>query len=85
MPTETVTVGSTFGFHARPAGIIAQAAGAVGTQVTIAVPGGPPVDAGSVLELMTLGVGHGDTVQVAGQDAAAVARIAALVEQDLDA
>ena len=35
--------------------------------------------------IMTLGAKYGDTVEVAGDDEAAVAKIAGLVEQDLDA
>jgi len=34
---------------------------------------------------MTLGAGHGDTVEVSGDVEADVATIAALVEKDLDA
>ena len=43
------------------------------------------VDAGSSLMIMTIGAKCGDTVEVAGDDEAAVAKIAGLVEQDLDA
>jgi phosphocarrier protein len=43
------------------------------------------VDASSALLIMTLGSAKGDTVEVAGADAAAVEQIAALVEKDLDA
>lgn len=43
------------------------------------------VDASSALLIMTLGAGNGDTVEVPGDDQAAVDAIAALVEQDLDA
>ncbi len=85
MPSKTVTVGSSVGLHARPAAIISEAAGDLGSEVTIAVPGGDPVDASSALLIMTLGASHGDSVEVAGDDEAAVDTIAALVEQDLDA
>jgi phosphocarrier protein len=85
MATKTVVVGSAVGLHARPAAIIADAAGELGTEVTLAVPGGEPVDASSALLIMTLGASKGDTVQVAGDDAGAVDQIAALVERDLDA
>lgn len=85
MPTKTVTVGSAVGLHARPAAIISDAAAELGSEVTIATPGGDPVDAGSALLIMTLGAGCGDTVEVSGDDQAAVDKIAALVEQDLDA
>jgi phosphocarrier protein len=85
MPTKTVTVGSTVGLHARPAALISEAAGELGSEVTIAVPGGEPVDASSALLIMTLGAGFGDTVEVASDDQAALDTIAALVEKDLDA
>jgi phosphocarrier protein HPr len=85
MPTKTVVVGSSVGLHARPAAIISEAAGELDSEVTIAVPGGDPVDASSALLIMTLGAGCGATVDVAGSDSAAVDKIAALVEQDLDA
>jgi phosphocarrier protein HPr len=81
----TVNVGSAVGLHARPAAIIAEAAGTLDTPVTIGVPGGHPVDASSSLLIMTLGAGAGATVEVAGDDAAAVQKIADLVAQDLDA
>ena len=85
MPSKTVTVGSAVGLHALPAAIIAEAAEGLGSDVTLAVPGGDPVDAGSSLMIMTLGAAHGDTIEVSGDDQAAVDTIAALVEKDLDA
>lgn len=84
MPSKTVTVGSAVGLHARPAALISQAAGELGSEVTLAVPGGDPVDASSALLIMTLGAGKGDSVEVSGDDQDAVDKIAALVEQDLD-
>jgi phosphocarrier protein HPr len=86
MPSKTVTVGSSVGLHARPAGVIAAAAADLGTPVTLAlVVGGDAVDAGSALMIMTLGAGHGTEVVVESDDAAAVETVAALVESDLDA
>ncbi|ANH40458.1 phosphohistidinoprotein-hexose phosphotransferase component of N-regulated PTS system (Npr) [Nocardioides dokdonensis FR1436] len=85
MPTTTVTVGSTVGLHARPAAIIAEAAGDLDSEVLIGLPGSEGVDAGSSLLIMTLGAGHGDAVEVSGDVEADVAVIAALVAQDLDA
>lgn len=85
MPTQTVVVGSAIGLHARPAAIIAEKAEELGVEVLIGLPGDEPVDASSALLIMTLGAGNGATVEVSGDDAAAVAAIAALVEQDLDA
>jgi phosphocarrier protein len=85
MPTTTVNVGSAVGLHARPAALISEAAGELHAEVTIANPGGDPVDASSALLIMTLGAKKGDPVEVSSDDQAAVDKIAALVEQDLDA
>ena len=85
MPTTTVNVGSAVGLHARPAALISEAAGELDAEVTIAKPGGDPVDASSALLIMTLGVKKGEPVEVSSDDQAAVDKIAALVEQDLDA
>lgn len=85
MASKTVTVGSAVGLHARPAAVIATAAGEFDADVEIAVAGGDPVDASSSLMIMTLGAAQGDEVTVTSDDEAAVEKIAALVEQDLDA
>ena len=84
MPTKTATVGSAVGLHARPAALIAEKAGSLGSTVTLATPGGTPVDASSAL-MMTLGAKKGDQVEVSGDDQADVDAIAAMVEEDLDA
>lgn len=83
--TRTVTVGSAVGLHARPAAIIAEAAEELGSEVFLAVPGDDPVEADSALMIMTLGAAKGATIEVSGDDEAAVEAIAALVEKDLDA
>lgn len=85
MPSQSAVVGSSSGLHARPAQLIAEAAEELGSEVTIAVPGGDGVDASSALMIMTLGAGAGDTVEVSGDDEADVATIAGMVAQDLDA
>ena len=85
MPTKSVVVGSAVGLHARPAAIIAEAAGDLDSEVYLCVPGDEPVEASSALLIMTLGAGNGATVEVSGDDQAAVDTIAALVEKDLDA
>lgn len=85
MPTQTVTVGAAVGLHARPAAIISEKVDELGAEITLAVPGGEPVDAASSLLIMTLGAANGDKVEVTGPDQAAVDTIAALVAQDLDA
>ncbi len=85
MPTKSVVVGSAVGLHARPAALISEVAGDLDAEVTLAMPGGEPVDASSALLIMTLGAKKGDTVEVASEDQGALDKIAALVEQDLDA
>lgn len=84
MPSKSVTVGSSVGLHARPAAVIAQAASAASSPVTLSMPGGTPIDAGSALLIMTLGAKMGDTVEVASDDSELVDLIAGLVEEDLD-
>ena len=85
MPSQTVTVGSAVGLHARPAALIAEAVAKSGVPVTLATPGGNPVDAGSPLMIMTLGAKAGTEVTVSSDDDAVLAQIAEMVAQDLDA
>ncbi len=85
MPSQTVTVGSRVGLHARPAALIAEAVGKSGVPVTLATPGGMPVDAGSPLMIMTLGAKQGAEVIVSSDDEAVVQQIAGMVAKDLDA
>lgn len=88
MPTRVVAVASAVGLHARPASIFARAAAQQPTAVTIALDGGAPVDAASILSVMSLGAGHGDVVTLeADGDGAeeSLDALAALLAQDLDA
>ena len=85
MATKTVTVGSTVGLHARPAALIAQAASAAASAVTLTTSGGASIDAGSAMMIMTLGAKQGDAVTIESDDESLVEQIADLVEQDLDA
>jgi phosphocarrier protein HPr len=84
MPSRTVTVGSRVGLHARPAALIAEAVGKAGVPVTLATPGGAPVDAGSALMIMTLGAKQGTEVVVSTDDPAVLERVAGMVAEDLD-
>lgn len=84
MASKTVTVGSAVGLHARPAALVADAAGEFDDEITLSVPGEDPVDASSALMIMTLGAEHGAQVTVESDDEAAVEKIAAMIESDLD-
>jgi len=59
MASKTVTVGSSVGLHARPASIIAEAAGEYDDEITLSVDGEEGVDAASSLMIMTLGAEKG--------------------------
>ncbi|MCA5891971.1 HPr family phosphocarrier protein [Isoptericola sp. NEAU-Y5] len=79
---RTVVVAITEGLHARPAALFAQKAGAQPVGVQIAKTGGDPVDAASILGIMTLGAGAGDEVVLStdADGADATAALDALVE-----
>ena len=88
MVSKTVTIGSTVGLHARPATIIAEAAGEYDEDIYLAILGEEdeedPTEAASSLMIMALGAEHGDQVVVTSENAEAVEAIAALIEKNLD-
>lgn len=80
---RTAVVASEVGLHARPAAVFARAAKDTGLPVTVTVDGGDPVDATSVLSVLTLGVEHGQrvTLRADGDGAAdALERLVDLLE-----
>ncbi|WP_175583075.1 HPr family phosphocarrier protein [Nocardia cyriacigeorgica] len=88
MAERTVVVGSKVGLHARPAATFTRAAGAAGVPVTIAVGAGDPVDAASMLAVMTLGVEYGTevTLRAEGEGADRVLdSLVGVLASDLDA
>ena len=88
MPERTAIVASTVGLHARPAAVFVKAAGEQPVRVRIRKGDGDPVDAASILSIMTLGVEHGDEVVLSAEGDGADASLDALVallERDLDA
>lgn len=88
MAQRTVVVASRVGLHARPAMLFTQAAAATGLPVTIARPGGEPVDAASILFVMGLGVPHGEEVTLTAEGAGAedaLDGLVTLLATDLDA
>ena len=72
MPERTAVVASKVGLHARPAAVFVKAAAEQQVPVTIRKPDGAPVDAASILSIMTLGVSQGDEVVLAAEGDAAM-------------
>jgi len=62
MVERTVQIGSTHGLHARPAKLFTKAAAAAGAPVTLQKGDGKPVNAASILGVISLGIEHGDEV-----------------------
>ncbi len=88
MASKTVTVGSSVGLHARPASLIAEAASEYDDDIFLTLVGSDDdeeTDASSSLMIMALGAENGDQVTVTSDNAEAVEKIAAMIEQDLDA
>ena len=88
MGERQVRVGSKVGLHARPASLFAKAVKDTGLPILIAKEGGSPVDARSLLNLLTLGAEHDELVTLSaegdGADAA-LDELAAMLGRDLDA
>ncbi|GAB3057456.1 HPr family phosphocarrier protein [Sediminivirga luteola] len=90
MAERTAVVASKSGLHARPAGIFVEAVAAYDLDISIAKASAPEdrFDAASILSLMGLGAGQGETVVLRAEgDGAedALDALAALLERDLDA
>ena len=84
MSSRDVIIASAVGLHARPAALFVQAVEASGVAVTL-TKGDRTVDADSILAVMTLGAGHGDTVTLTADDDATLDSLATLLSTDLDA
>jgi phosphocarrier protein len=87
MAQRDVVVGSRIGLHARPAALFVKAATAQPVRITIRKGDGPPVDARSMLRVLTLGAKNGDTVtlEADGDGAeAALEAVAQVVAEDHD-
>ena len=88
MSERRVVIASAVGLHARPAALFTQAAAKAPMPVTIAKAGHMPVDARSILFVLTLGAAHGDEVVLTAEGEGAdevLDHLAALLTQDLDA
>ena len=88
MTSIRLVVRNPSGLHARPAALFVRTAGQFGSKVTVANPaaGKGPVDAKSILSVLTLGVSSGAEIEVSaeGDDAdAALAAIREAVESGL--
>lgn len=68
MPERTVSIGSPLGLHARPATLFVKAVNETGLPITISREGHEPVDARSVLAVMTMGAEHGQEVTLRCED-----------------
>lgn len=87
MGERQVRIGSKVGLHARPAALFAKAVARTGVPVRIAKDGQPPVNAKSLLSLLTLGAGHGDLVTLCADGDSADAtldELAEMLERELD-
>jgi phosphocarrier protein HPr len=60
MSTFVTTVTSVSVLHARPVGVIAQTVVLSGHRIMISRPDGVPINAGSVLEILALGLTRGE-------------------------
>ncbi|WP_026931939.1 HPr family phosphocarrier protein [Glycomyces tenuis] len=79
MIERTVIVKSRVGLHARPAKVFAKAAAATGFPVTLSK-GEATANAASILAVLALAVGHGDTVTVSTPDDTKEPELAALAD-----
>ena len=80
MAERQVTIGSKVGLHARPAALFAKAAARAEVPVQIAKDGGSPVNARSLISLLTLGAEHGDEVTLSAEGDGADAVLDELAE-----
>lgn len=73
--TRSVTISDPVGLHARPASEFVQKVNESQASVTIGKAGGTPVDATSILSVLSLGIAQGDVVEltVDGDNADAIA------------
>lgn len=88
MSERQVTIGSKVGLHARPASLFAKAVKNTGVPVKIAKNGQAPVNAASLLSLLTLGAEFGEQVTLSAEgegSEAALDELAAMLGSELDA
>ena len=87
MSSRTVTVGSKVGLHARPASVFAQAVAECGVAVMLTDATGKTVNAGSILSVLSMGIGYGDSITLSSADESAdpaLDSLAQLLASELD-
>ncbi|GAA1469328.1 HPr family phosphocarrier protein [Nocardiopsis exhalans] len=80
MPERTVVIGSLLGLHARPAALFVQAVNETGLPVKVSRADHKPVDASSVLAVMSMGAAHGETVTLTCDEEGSEGALDGLVE-----
>lgn len=88
MPERSAVIGSRVGLHARPASLFIDAVKRQPVKVTIAKGDSGPLNAASILSIISLGATNGETVTLAAEGEGAdeaLDELAALLESDLDA
>lgn len=78
--SRTIRIGSSNGLHARPAKLFAQAVKDAGIPVTVAKGAGGPVNAASILGVISLGAEKGDYVTLTAEGDTAEAVLDDLAE-----
>ena len=78
MPERRVTVAIAEGLHARPAALFVKLASEQPADVTVSKNGEDPVDANSILGVMTLGAAAGDELVLSAEGDGAEASLDAL-------
>ena len=82
MTSIRLIVRNPSGLHARPAALFVRTAGQFGSKVTVSNPAADkgPVDAKSILSVLTLGVSSGAEIEVSAEGDDAEAALAAIRE-----
>ncbi|HET6634770.1 MAG TPA: HPr family phosphocarrier protein [Streptomyces sp.] len=80
MLERSVTVGWPEGLHARPASVFCRAVTSAGVAVTVRKGDGPPVNAASMLGVLSLGAEHGDEIVLASEQEGAQGALERLVK-----
>lgn len=78
--SRTIRIGSSNGLHARPAKLFAQAVKEAGIPVTVSKGAGAPVNAASILGVISLGAEKGDYVTLTADGPDAVSVLDSLAE-----